>query len=497
MKYFSKNICCRRLAVLSCKLTAILLLAYLTGCIQQDLRIVLKSDGSGEYHIKKLTSQIESAIIANIPSALREIAMGKQMGVEEYPSGLKRVSHSISQSTDDPAKYIESSVYTFPELGKALPDLENIIKMGPRYAYRENRFVIFFNREKEEFDGMQAGEAIKDAYLNLSIELPAEPSSSNGQVEGNVVSWKFNADDMKKYQEMTMGENLIEASIPGSEIKVDLKPRLVVAKEKKTLNKDGEFEPLGLFNARFPIIGGNLNEQVLASLNVNFPVDKSKLPVTYKDLKIKSLVVEGKEMAADLKSKSEGVFDGKNQWGQEAKGFPVQLEFPAMNPWLKEIEKLQITMQVNTATEKNHTIYNVKPSESPFIISPIEPDQMLEKVAIIKIELGSPSAMWPLPGITLLTTTRPGGISAFYIDTDYGLRYKANSVQSSLKKSQDYWGKEIKPFLKDIFMEEEFYEYKLGFAKMPDSPFKLMIDTAGKQDFKNKILLLEHIDVSP
>ncbi len=480
------------------KLTIILLLVYLTGCIQQDLRIVLRSDGSGEYHIKKVTSQIESALIANIPSELREKALSKQKGVEEeYPGGLKRVSYSISRSPDDPAKYVESSIYTFPELGKALPDLENVIKMGPHYAYRDNRFVIFFNREKEEFDGMQAGETIKDAYLNLTIELPAEPSSSNGQVQGKAVSWKFGADDIKKYQEMAMGENLIEASIPSSAIKVDLKPRLVVVKEKKNLIKDEKFEALGFFNARFPIIDGMANEQAKASLNVNFPVDKFSLPITYKDLKVKLLVVEGKEKEAEIKSKAEGVFGGKNQWGQETEGFPVQLEFPVTNPWIKEIEKLQITMQVNTATEKIKTSYNVKPSESPCIILPKKSNQILDKVAIIKIELGSPSAMWPLPGITLLTTTGPGNISAFYIDTDYGLRYKANGVQSSLKKNENYWDNKIKSFLKEVFKEEEFYEYELGFTKMPDSPFKLMIETAGKQDFKTKTLLLEHIDVSP
>jgi hypothetical protein len=480
------------------KLTIILLLVYLTGCIQQDLRIVLRPDGSGEYHIKKLTSQIESALIANIPSELREKALSEQTGAEEeYPSGLKRESYSISQSPDDPAKYVESSVYTFPELGKALPDLENVIKMGPRYAYRDNRFVIFFNREKAEFDGMQIGEEIEDAYLNLTIELPAEPSSSNGEVQGKSVSWKFGSEDMKKYQEMAMGENLVEASIPASAIKVDLKPRLVIAKEKKSLTKEVEFEPLGFFNARFPIIGDTANGQVKASINVNFPVDEFMLPITYKNLKVKSLVIEGKETAADLKSTDEGVFDGKNQWGQETKGFPVQLEFPITNPWIKEVEQLQITMQVNTATEKDKTFYNVKPSESPCIILPEEPNPILDTVAIIKIESGSPSAMWPLPGITLLTTTGPANISAFYIDTDYGLRYKANSVQSSLKKSEDYWDNKIKSFLADVFKEEKFYEYQLGFAKIPNSPFTLMVETAGNQDFKNKTLLLEHIDVSP
>jgi hypothetical protein len=270
-----------------------------------------------------------------------------------------------------------------------------------------------------------------------------------------------------------------------------------VAKARKTLIKDGKFEPLGFFNARFPIIGAMANEQAKASLNVNFPVDTFSLPVTYKDLRVTSLIAEGKETEAEIKSKVEGVFDGKNQWGQETDGFPVQLEFPVTNPWIREIEKVQITMKVNTVAEKSNTFYYVTPSESPSIILPEEPNQILDTVAIIKIELGSPSAMWPLPGITLLTTTEPSNISAFYIDTDYGLRYKANSVQSSHKTSEDYWDNKIKTFLKDVFKEEEFYEYAMGFAKMPSSPFALVIETADKQDFKTRTLLLEHIDVSP
>jgi hypothetical protein len=149
------------------------------------------------------------------------------------------------------------------------------------------------------------------------------------------------------------------------------------------------------------------------------------------------------------------------------------------------------------AIEKSNTFYHVIPSESPSIILPEEPNHILDKIAILKIELGSPTAMWPLPGITLLTTTEPANISAFYIDTDYGLRYKANSVQSSRKTSEDYWDNKIKSFLADVFKEEEFYEYELGFTKMPNSPFKLVIETAGKQDFKTRTLLLEHIDVSP
>ena len=114
MNFLSKCSCCRRITIMCRKLTIILLLVYLTGCIQQDLRIVLRPDGSGEYHIKKVASQIESALIANVPAELREKALSEQKGVEEeYPGGLKRVSYSIVQSPDDLAKYIETSIYTF------------------------------------------------------------------------------------------------------------------------------------------------------------------------------------------------------------------------------------------------------------------------------------------------------------------------------------------------------------------------------------------------
>ena len=54
------------------KFSVLLLAIVLSGCIQEDVHIVLRADGSGEYHIKKFTSQIESAIIANIPAELRE-----------------------------------------------------------------------------------------------------------------------------------------------------------------------------------------------------------------------------------------------------------------------------------------------------------------------------------------------------------------------------------------------------------------------------------------
>jgi len=482
------------------KLFILFLSIFLSGCIHQDVRIVLRADGSGEYHIKKATTQIESAIIANVPSELRDMALAEQKGIEEkYPGGLKKISYSVLPNPDDPSQYVELSVYSFPHLGEVLPVLENIIDMGPRYAYRDGKFVIFLDREKQEFDGMQADEMMKNAYLNLTIELPATPISSNGEAQGNVVSWKFNADDLKKFQKMKMGENLFKVSIPASAIKVDLTPRLVVEKEKKTLSEDQkkDFEPLNYFEARFPIIGDKAESPAKASLNVQFPVNDFQLPLVYKDLQITSFVVKGKEVATELKSKTEGVFNGNDPWGRKTDGFLIQLEFPFTDPWISKIDKLRLEMKVDTVKDSKKILYPIEPQQSSVLIFPDPPNSSLDKVVLREIPLGSALSMYPMPSITLLTKIKPNNIAAFYIETDYGLKYKANSVESSLKQSDDYWDQEFKKFSKDIFMEEKFYEYKVGFENLPNAPFNLILETVMTQNFETKILVLEDIDVSP
>lgn len=480
------------------KLIVFIFMCFLfSGCIQQDVHIILRADGSGEYHIKKTTSQIESAILANIPAELRDATLSEQMGTEEeYPGGLKRISYSVLPSPADSSKYIESSVYSFSNLGEALPALENVIDMGPRYAYRDGQFIVFLDREKQEYDGMNAEETMADAYLNVKIELPAAPLSLNGTVSGNSVSWKFNANDLKRFQSLPIGENLIQASIPSSAITVDLQPRLFI-KKKKSIKKDKVFQPLKLFSATFPITGDMNQSEVKATLSLEFPIDEYTLPISYEDLHITSMVVDGVKVEANLTSETSGVFNGKDQWGQDVDGFPLNLEFPVSNPWVSTIDRIQVSLKVNTVEESRKTFYEVSASEWPNMIFPQSSNVLLDKVAIAKIEMGSSTAMWPTPSMTLLTTTEQSHISAIYIDTNYGLRYKADGIQSTRKKSAEYWDNKVKSFLSDIFMEEEFYEYELSFPKLPKTPFKLIIETIDEQNFESRLLTVEDIDVSP
>lgn len=470
----------------------------LTGCIQQDMRIVLRADGSGEYHIKKMSTQIESAMIANIPAKLRQQALKEQQDIqEEYPGGLKLVSSSTAPSAEDPSKFIETSVYSFSNLGEALPALENIISMGPRYRYEGDRFVIFRYREKEEWDGFQGMDGTEDKnYLNLTIELPAEPLSSNGTVSGRTVTWKFDEDDIKKYQEMKIGESLFEASIPASAIQVDLTPRLV--QEKETQEKEEKFEPLESFDARFPILGDyDDSKPVTASLSVKFANEELTLPVSYKDLEVLSLIVEGKEVPATLKSETSGVYNGKNVWGQDADGFPVYLEFSATDPWVSQVDLLKVRMNVNVVTERQKTVFEIPAEGFPLFVTPDTINLHLDKVAVAKVNLGSQTSMWPLPGITLWTPADPSVISAVFLDTDYGLRYKAMNITATPKKVDDFWEEDLKRFVKEFFGSQKFFQYDIGFKKIPSGVFKLIVETVGKSDYKARTLTWENIDVSP
>jgi len=470
------------------------LLIFLTGCIQQDIRIVLRADGSGEYHIRKVLSPPESFLVAGMPAQYKE-ELKAQLNIQEEKYGIEQVSSNIAPDPADPNRHMETSVYTFKELGRALPALENIIDMGPRYAYRDGRFVIFRLREKEEWDGADS-DMMKDAYLNLTIELPAEPTSSNGTVQGKTVSWNFDAEALKRFHKSGIGKKLIEASIPASAIQVDLKPRLVPEKKKTNLKDREEFNPLNNFSARFPILKDA--QETRATLDVYFPIDELSLPISYKNLKIKSLVVEGKNIDSTLTSNVNGIYNGKNQWGQAVPGFPVKLDCTLDNPWISKVDRLEISTRINAAIKTGENIFEIVPGDEPGLITPKTSNPKLGKLALMKVELGSGSAMWPGSSVSLLTATAPDKILTFYLDTDYGLRYKAQSMTAKEKSKKDYSYDALKPFIEQNFSDDErFYQYEVNFSKMPGPPFTLIVETIEEQRFQPKTLILENIDVSP
>ena len=143
-----------------------------------------------------------------------------------------------------------------------------------------------------------------------------------------------------------------------------------------------------------------------------------------------------------------------------------------------KIDLLKIKMNINTVEKSQKNIFDIfaagRMSPFPRCISPQETNLLLDKVAISKIELGSSIAMMPTQSMTLLSTVEPSAISAFYLDTDYGLEYKADGIKTTLKNKNDFWDEKVKKFVSDVFPEEKIYEYEIGFAKIPKPPFKLI-----------------------
>ena len=469
------------------------LMVLFSGCIQQDVRIVLHSDGSGEYSIKRNMSRMENALVANMSPELREKALTEQQEIRlDYPGGLKRTLYSVA-AVGTAGQFNETSVYSFSNLGEALPALENLIPMGPRYAYRNGRFVIFRDREQEQWDGVTSDDT-KDDYLNLTLDLPAEPESSNGKVEGTTVHWAFNTGDLKKFQGLEMGDNLIQASIPAAAIKVDLKPRLV--DEVRNSSKNREAGPLELFSARFPIMESVVNEPPKADLQVVFPIGDLTLPVSYRNLHVESMVVDGQGVKPELKSETSGSFNGKDQWGQEKSGFPLSVAFPVIDPWISRIDRLQIGMDVNVVQKTRRNVVEVPAVGFPAKVALKEDNPLLVDLSVVSLDKKA-SGFLGGGGIILLTSAAPESIAAFYLDTDYGLEYKANQITTKIMKPDDFWDAKIKAFVHDSFPEGKIYQYQIGFSKIPRPPFTLIIETVDKADYQSKTLTLENIDVSP
>lgn len=163
--------------------------------------------------------------------------------------------------------------------------------MGPRYKYENGRFVVFRHREADEWTQFSSSDdRMKDAYFNLTIQFPATPDSENGTIKGNTVTWNFDAESLERYNAMDIGQNIIHASIPAGAIKTTIIPRLVT---ESGLDKEKEYRPLHKFSAYIPVVGKKYANSGYGDLTVFYDTKKIETPFSYKDLKIKNMIIDG------------------------------------------------------------------------------------------------------------------------------------------------------------------------------------------------------------
>ena len=464
------------------------LLLFLSSCLQQEIKIILNSDGSGEYHIKKEMGKELSTIVGMFPDELKKGSQKNKDKIEELPGGVKIVVDKTYTHPEDVTRIIEEQIYTFSNLGEALPVLEDLVEMGPRYKYENGKFIVFRNREVDEWTQFSDDDRMKNAYFKLTIELPQKPESKNGIVKGNTVSWSFDAEFLKKYKKMEIGQNIIEATIAETGIKTDIRPRLVVESDKK---EDTEYKPLHSFSSYIPIIGKKYSNSGDATLAVFFDVENIEIPFSYKNLKIKKMLIDGKQIIPEIRSADSGVFDGNNDVSDKLKGFPMSLKFPANNPWIKNVDILQATLNIGKVLKSKEITYPINIDTTPTLLS-----NATSSYKIGLTDLNLKSSLLASPSIEFVSNYEPNMLKSFYIDTDYGLRYKNTIYRQKKLSDKKFYNKAKTDFINNHFPKNDGYFYEIGFTKIPKPPFKLVIEIIEKQSYKPVTLTLENISVS-
>ncbi len=474
----------------------VLLCIVFTGCIRQEVVITINPDGSGEYTICKFPGEFEEVVSAAVDAeSMLDISdedLAKEMESRSEGS-VKCVGYDLVKDYQGKGK-AEVTTYSFDDLGKAIVILENKIEMGPRFKYQDGKFFVFVNREKTKYDGMGIGGPEEQFYYKLTVNFPAKPSCDDkGKVKSKSVTWEFDNDEMKVYRDSQIGDQLLWASVDAETVKTDMSPRLFVKKEKRSM-REKEVSYIDDFYCGIEIFKGS------NKLNSRFqgyvPTGDLALPFSYDKLKISRFIIDGVGKTTELDCEEAGVFTGQDKWGRDAPGLPVKLKFTETNPWLKNIDLLEI--QVQTAKPIKTILHSIKIKDrnKPLPIAKFE-NGSPAVIAIMDVELGSSTAVYPMPSIEVALDIDPANIMGCYLDTNYGLRYKAMGSQWNKVKLDNEWDEKIKA-LKDHFKSgKEVRKSELVFQNIPADPFTLVFEIITEKSAEIKTLKLENVYVGP
>ena len=468
-----------------------------TGCIREEIVITINPDGSGKYKICKYLGKFEEiAMTAVHAESMPDISdEDKAKQIESRSEGPVRcIEYDFIKNYQGKGK-AEITTYAFDDLGEAIVILENIIEMGPRFKYQDGKFFVFVNREKSQYDGMTIGGPIEEQfYYKLTVNLPAKPScDGNGVVKGNSVTWEFGNEEMKAYRDSKIGDQFLWASIDADAVKVDLSPRLFVKKEKRSM-REKEVSYIDDFYCGIDIL--KENDKLNSRFSGYVPIGRLSVPFSYDELKISRFIIDGVEKAAELNCAQAGVFTGHDKSGREAPGFPVKLRFIETNPWIKSIDLLEVQMQMARPIRTESHSVKISDINEPVPVTAFEGESPAV-IAVLDIEMGSSRAAYPVPSIDVVLDIDPANIMGCYLDTNYGLRYRAAGQGWKTVDLENSRDKEMKA-LKDNFTPgRETWKSELVFTNVPADPFTLVFEIITEKSAGIETLKLEDVYVGP
>ncbi len=472
------------------RLILLLVMLSLGGCIRQKIEITLRPDGSGDMIIEKVLGDMEGAMMS-----VAEMSSGGNVNTGQIPEEEKKgpliTTARTIMATEDASETRIRSEYHFADLGQAIPVLSQEIILCPRFTYRDDRFMVFIDREKQEFDGQKTeDEEAKKMFYHLSVTFPVTPHSPKGKIEGHRVSWQFSGEDLQKMLKLEVGTRILEAWVPAKSFQTKITPTVMTKKEhfKKGKKKDPVLQE---FSTDIKIWEAEKNQvDFNTQLSLLFPVKDLKIPFPYTQLKVEELILDGKSIkGVELVGESSGVFSGKDRWGRASNGFPMDFRFNQFDPWVKKLDRIDVSMETTTALSQK--VLELKVTEKKFPIWLRNDEQC--RVALQNIQMGSSRAMWPEPSIEILTTLIPEKIIDIQLDTDFGIRYEAEG-----KEWEDL--EPDSPAIEKLglakFKEEGFKKLTLSYPNIPSGPFHLRFLISEGEGSKTIHLTLEDLDVS-
>jgi len=455
-----------------------ILTLLLSGCIEQEIKISLQADGSGTVMVERHLSDMESGIL-QIDEPKPEVF--ESMTVER----------TYRDSATDPSLKIETSIYTFDHLDEALPELEGVVSMMPRFKIEGDRLVVFIRHEMNPYHGFGMKNQT-NAFYNLEIEFPSPPESETGEVQGNRVIWKADAKRLKELKATDIGTPFFECSIPASAIQLDLFPRLVVPKDPDENIFSSQKPPKLVSNlrVRVPILGEHkfYKKEQNGSFSIHLPVDPTRLPLSYKNLKIEKLVMDGQKVEPILHSLPSGVFYGKDELGQDVSGLPVTVKFGWNFHSLESIDRIRVSMDAAIPDELCLSSLFVDASQPTNSILQV-PGHAGKSLAVMGID----HAMWQSAELTVASNLEPSEIGRIFLDTAYGLRYPAKGmrwIERNRASPPD------KKQVSNLFGKDEpVFIGKILYPHIPTTSFTLVFPIIEKAITEKFVLKEEDINV--
>jgi len=455
-----------------------MLALLLSGCIEQEVKISLRADGSGTVVVERHLSDMESGVL--------QVAESKP--IEFKTMAMERTYRDCAT---DPSRKIERSVYTFDHLDEALPELEGVVAMMPRFQIEGDRLVVFLRHEMNPYHGVSSKDQT-NAFYNLEIEFPVPPESKMGEVQGNRVVWKADAKRLKELKATDIGTLFFKCSVPASAIQLHLRPRLVVSPDPDStlFGTPRPLKRVSTLRVAVPIMGKHqfYSKDQNGSAQFRLPVEPDRLPLSYENLQVEELVIDGRKVKPTLHSLSSGVFFGKDELGQDVPGLPVTVKFGWNFHSLETIDRIRVSMDAAIPAEVSQPALFVDASQPTNSVLQI-PGHIGKSIAVVGID----HAKWQSAELTVASNLDPSEVSMVFLDTAYGLRYPAKGMRW-IKLEQAYLPN--KKEIRAIFGENEpVFIGKILYPHIPTTSFTLVFSIIEKTTTEKLVLQEEEINV--